>query len=386
MKNLLRAAALLAFSLCLGVNSSSAANSAESARHYVCPPCGLPCDDAVYDAPGTCPKCGMALVDQEEAARASKRARTKVAILIFNGVEIIDYTGPYEIFGAADFDVYTVGETREPVTTAMGMTVVPKYAFADAPQPDVLVVPGGGIRAARDSQPTLKWVRDVTARAQHTMSVCNGAFILASAGLLDGLTATTTASRIDELAREYPKTKVVNDQRFVDNGKIITAAGLSSGIDGALHVIAAMKGKGMAQLAALSEEYDWRPDSGFARAALADRLIPDVDLRPAGDWTMVSTQGGTDRWEMVIRMTSDKSASDLRDYVARALTERGKWTPLASPASTRAASALTTTWKFADRSGKPWTGKLTVQPVSGQSRTYETRLAIARAPGESISR
>lgn len=382
MKNLLRfAAPLLLIALCLGVGPGSSLDfTATSAGHYVCPPCGLPCDDAVYDAPGTCPKCGMTLVAQEEAAGAAKRARTKVAFLVFTGAEIIDFTGPYEVFGAADFDVYTVGETKEPVTTAMGMTVVPKYAFADGPQPDVLVVPGGGVRAARDNPALLKWVRDVSARARHTMSVCNGAFILASAGLLDGLTATTTAPLIDQLGKEYPRITVVHDRRFVDNGKIITTAGLSSGIDGALHVIAVMKGNGAAQQAALSEEYDWRPTSGFARAALADRLIPEVDIRAVGDWTVERTQGATDRWETVLRGTSDRSAAELSDYFGKALIEKGKWTPQARPAAMGGAPSSTSAWRFAGRDGKPWTGTLTVEPIPGQSHAYEARLKIERTP------
>ena len=385
MKNLLRVAAplllLLGLSLGVGPSFSSLDSVAAAARHYVCPPCGLPCDDAVFDAPGTCPKCGMTLVAQEEVAGSARRARTKVALLVFTGVEIIDYTGPYEIFGAADFDVYTVGETKEPVTTAMGMTVVPKYGFADAPLPDVLVVPGGGVRAARDNQALLKWVRDVTARAQHTMSVCNGAFILASAGLLDGLTATTTAPLIDQLGKEYPRIKVVHDRRFVDNGKIITTAGLSSGIDGALHVIATLKGNGAAQQTALSEEYDWRPTSGFARAALADRLIPEVDLRPVGDWTIESTQGGVDRWETVLHGTSDRSAAELSDYFGKAFIEKGKWARLISAGAGGGASSPNSAWRFAGRDGRPWTGTLTVAPVAGQSHTYEARLKIERAAG-----
>jgi transcriptional regulator GlxA family with amidase domain len=168
--------------------------------------------------------------------------------------------GPYEIFGAAGFDVYTVGETKSPVTSAMGLTLVPKFAFADAPRPDVLVVPGGGVRAARDSAATLKWVRDTTGRAEHTLSVCNGAFILASAGLLDGLTATTTAGLIGKLGAEFPKIRVVDDRRFVDNGKIVTAGGLSAGIDGALHVVATMLGDEAAARVAQGEEYDWHPE------------------------------------------------------------------------------------------------------------------------------
>ncbi len=111
---------------------------------------------------------------------------------------------------------------------------------------------------ARNSAPTLKWVTDTNARTTLTMSVCNGAFILASAGLLDGLTATTTSGNIPRLKAEYPKTKVVDDQRFVDNGRIITTAGLSAGIDGAVHVVSRTLGQGTAQRVALAEEYDWK--------------------------------------------------------------------------------------------------------------------------------
>ncbi|MFI5120410.1 MAG: DJ-1/PfpI family protein [Thermoanaerobaculia bacterium] len=266
MKSAVRLAAIL-LSLVLGAVAAPGPLHAQTG-HWVCAPCGLPCDETVYDHPGTCPKCGMPLVDQEAANRekeAAARAQKKVAILIFNGVEIIDYTGPWEIFGAAGFDVYTVAGTKEPVTTAMGMTVLPKYTFADAPQPDVLVVPGGGVKEAQGSAATLKWVTGATAGTTHTMSVCNGAFILASAGLLDGLTATTTSGNIAKLTAEYPKTKVVDDQRFVDNGKIITTAGLSAGIDGALHVVSRMLGPGTAQKVALVEEYDWRPGAAWKR-------------------------------------------------------------------------------------------------------------------------
>src|SRR5262249_52563175 len=156
-------------------------------------------------------------------------------------------------------EVYTVAATHDPITTAMGMTVVPKYSFADAPAPEVLVVPGGGVRAASQHAPTLQWVREVTARDRHTMSVCNGAFILASAGLLDGLTATTTAHNIERLRTQYPRVHVVDDQRWVDNGKIITTGGLSAGIDGALHVVSRLRGAGVAQQVALGEEYAWSP-------------------------------------------------------------------------------------------------------------------------------
>ncbi len=198
------------------------------------------------------------------AAKAFGPREEKVGILVFNGVQIIDSMGPFEIFGAAGFAVATVAETADPVTTSMGLTIVPAYSFADAPRFDVLVVPGGGVRMARRSAATLEFVRAATSRAAHTLSVCNGAFILASAGLLDGLTATTTASLIDDLRAEFPKTKVVSDRRFVDNGKIVTAGGLSAGIDGALHVVAVMRGDEAAARVAEGEEYDWRPEGKAA--------------------------------------------------------------------------------------------------------------------------
>ncbi|HEX4440248.1 MAG TPA: DJ-1/PfpI family protein, partial [Thermoanaerobaculia bacterium] len=296
----------------VAVQASTLLAAPDVAKHWVCPPCGIPCDDAVFDKPGTCPTCGMTLVEQSQVTAASG-TRKKVALLVFTGVQIIDFTGPYEIFGTAGFDAYTVGETKDPITTSMGMTVVPKYAFADAPTPDVLVVPGGGIRAALKSDAIKKWIQDTSARTTYTMSVCNGAFLLANAGLLDGLTATTTSGRIDELGHQYPKVKVVHDRRFVDNGKIITTAGLSSGIDGALHVVGKIEGEGEAQQTALYDEYDWRPKSGFARAALADMNIPDVDQDIVGKWKIVKTEGGTDHWTLIARGASDLTAQQISE-------------------------------------------------------------------------
>jgi putative intracellular protease/amidase len=307
--------------------------------------------------------------------RASAKAKTprekKVAILIFPGVEIIDFSGPYEVFGAADFDVYTVAETKDPVVSAMGLTIVPRYSFADAPQPDILVVPGGSVRATRKNTTVLKWLTERAPRSEHTMSVCNGAFILASAGLLDGLTATTTARHIDGLRSEYPKTKVVNDQRFVDNGKIMTTAGLSAGIDGALYLVKQTLGEGYAQIVALTLEYDWRPHSGFARAALADRLLPNLDVEDRSKWQVVNFQGGTDRWEVVIRPTSGPaSPRELIDHFTSMLA-KSKWTKVSST-DTR------TDWKFEDRDGKPWTGTLTLEPTLNPNAKHEVKLTIAR--------
>jgi putative intracellular protease/amidase len=323
----------------------------------------------------------MPLVDQETAKAAPASSHGKVGILIFDGVQIIDYTGPYEIFQSAGFDVYTVAESKQPITTVAGMTVVPKYTFKDAPQPDVLVVPGGGVGGALGSEPTLTWVKGTSSRTKHTMSVCNGAFILAKAGLLDGLSATTTNGNIARLRAEYPKTKVVDDQRFVDNGKIITTGGLTAGIDGALHVVSLMLGKGNAQLVALGEEYDWRPDGGFVRGALADaQILPWIDstLDSVGTWNLVSTQGGTDRWEVVAKGTSRLSASELTDQFGKVCMTQGKWASVKSPASDSPLKA-TSRYTFTGRDGKPWNGTFIVEGLAAVPGTYNLTLAIARA-------
>lgn len=364
----------LAWAIMLGCGAASAAEG----KHFVCPPCGAPCDAKVFDKAGSCPECGMALVEQGAVPAAAPDTRRKVGILIFNGVEIIDYTGPYELFGAANYDVFTVAETKDPVTTAMGMTVVPKHTFATAPQPDVLVVPGGGVRGAQNNKALLKYVVDATARAQHTLSVCNGSFILASAGLLDGLSATSTYGNVLRLHADFPKIKVVGDQRYVDNGKIITAAGLSSGMDGALHVISRLDGEKQAREVAQSEEYDWHPTGGYHRPSLADRMVPNLDVQKeagaVGPWEVVSSEGGADRWEIVVKGQSMLDAVGILRGIGQALESKAGWAPVASQSAGEPHAA----WTFGDLEGRPWKGALSVQPLAGASQHFTVTLAIAK--------
>ncbi len=238
--------ALLFALLCATFGSAQGA----SAKGLVCPPCGCASDGKTFERPGACPDCGMPLSESP----------LRVAILIFEGVQIIDYTGPYEMFGAAGFEVFTVAASKASVKTVMGMEVVPRHTFADAPPADVLVIPGGSLKDAVDHAATLAFIKACAARNQVTLSVCNGAFILANTGLLKGLTVTTTRGNIPRLAQRHPELKVVGDRRYVDNGRIVTAAGLSAGIDGALHVIEKLKGRELAKQVAHGEEYAWVPE------------------------------------------------------------------------------------------------------------------------------
>ena len=328
---------------------------------------------------------GMAMVLMAAAAPAMLavgRGQRNVAILIFPGVQIIDYTGPYEVLGHASvngqraFQIYTVSENTEPITTAMGMTVIPAFTFDRAPKADVLVVPGGGVDPHLENPAYIRWLRSSARDAEVVLSVCNGAFFLAKAGLLDGLEATTFAGLIEELKTAAPKTKVVTDRRFVDNGKIVTAAGLSSGIDGALHVIEKLYGRGAAQIAAVGLEYDWRPDSGWARASLADRhLRPAFEVLYDYPRTVLSHAGTRERWETSWRIQTDSPPRAVLEKLDRALSAGKGW---ARQDRREAPGSAESRWRFRDGDGSGWTEATRVEEVKGEKGCRVT-VTVARS-------
>ncbi|MCM3904392.1 MAG: DJ-1/PfpI family protein [Pyrinomonadaceae bacterium] len=324
------------------------------------------------------------------APQKQKPARN-LAILIFDGVQIIDYTGPYETFGHAYskdgpvFNIYTVSEKATSITTAMGMTVTPKYSFENAPPPSVLVVPGGGVEKHVANANVIKWIQEKARDAEVVMSVCNGAFFLAKAGLLDGLEATTTAGLIPRLREAAPKTKVVEDRRFVDNGKIITTAGLSSGIDGSLHVIERFLGRGTAQIAALGMEYNWDPESKYVRAALADKYLRfDYDVKVLeGGWRPLGRNGDSDHWENTWSVTTNTSAAELFESVNNSIADNKtygepskiRWTRLPVQPTKVGLQSL---WQFTDEKGSVWKGIVSVEPIAGEPNRFTLSVKIAR--------
>jgi putative intracellular protease/amidase len=315
------------------------------------------------------------------AAPQDIAAPKKVAILLFDGVEIIDYTGPYEVFGADDaFEVYTVSANEAPITTSMGMRVVPKYAFATAPQADVVIIPGGIVSKVKDDVPTLDWIKKQNGKAEHVMSVCNGAITLANTGLLQGLTSTTTRGNIDYFKRLHPELKIVRDQRVVDSGKIITTGGLSAGIDGALHVMAKMRGDGQAKAVAVELEYDWHPEGGFLPGTDAIHVLPWVEgkLKSVGYWDkVISTQGNTDRWDIVRDVRSDLSATRLMTEIGKIYEAAGKWSSIDPPVARAVPSSGA--WKAVDGDGKFWTVTIRVDDVAGQSKRHLVKIGVVRA-------
>jgi putative intracellular protease/amidase/YHS domain-containing protein len=183
----------------------------------------------------------------------------RVAFLISNGTVMIDFAGPWEVFQDADvagrtepaFNLYTVAETTQPITTSGGATIVPQYSLHTAPAPKVIVVPG----QSDPTQAVKEWLVKASRRADLVMSVCVGSFVLAEAGLLNGLDATTHHASFTTLAMRYPNVTVKRGLRFVDNGHIATSAGLSASIDLALHVVARYYGKEVARQTAYDMEY-----------------------------------------------------------------------------------------------------------------------------------
>jgi putative intracellular protease/amidase len=305
----------------------------------------------------------------------------KVAILIFNDVALIDYSGPYEVFSHAGYNVYTVAATKHSIRSEEGLEVVPKYSFADAPQADILVIPGGAYEAPSDSS-AVAWIKRQNARDDHTMSVCNGAFTLANAGLLNGLSATTTAGNILRMKRTYPRIKVVNDQRVVDNGKILTTAGLSAGIDGALHMVAVLDGEDAAQTIALMLEYNWQPNNAYVRGAMADQLIPDLDLKGLAELVDMRLKGDRDRWETAwfkTPLSADGLLAAVETALQKAYAEEGPWG--AGSFHLTSSGPLKANLRFDDRDGHHWGGTLTLEPVPSDAHRFVVRIATARADG-----
>ena len=181
-----------------------------------------------------------------------------------NNVEVLDFAGPMEAFVYAGFEIFTVSKSKDPIKSQGILTIIPDYSIADAPDADLIVFFGGNSGVAANDPDVIAWGKRKEKRARHLMSVCSGAFILGKAGLLDGLTVTTFHTRIEELQAAVPKAKVLANVRFVDNGRVLTTAGVSAGIDGALHLIAKIKGEQAAKDAAFYMEYDkWKPNEGL---------------------------------------------------------------------------------------------------------------------------
>lgn len=196
-----------------------------------------------------------------------------VGILLFDDVEVLDAFGPFEVFSVARTDdpedtggrlfrAITIAETADPIRARGDLVVTPHHTFDDHPELDIILVPGGfGTRAQVRNPAVLRWLRAQADRVELRSSVCTGAFLLAEIGLLEGRAATTHWGSLDRLRAGYPGIEVREGVRFVDEGTIVTSAGISAGIDMALHIVERLHGRETAARTARYMEYDWRPPS-----------------------------------------------------------------------------------------------------------------------------
>lgn len=200
-----------------------------------------------------------------------------VAIFVFPDVEVLDFAGPYEVFttasrahlldhpgSAAPFSVFTV--TREPgsVRARAGLTVLADHDFTSHPPVDVLIIPGGVVTAELQTPAVAAWIRRISPTAIITASICTGAFLLAQAGLLDGKQATTHWEDIPDLRLMFPSVSVLEGRRWVDEGAVITSAGISAGIDMSLHLVERLTSRDLAVKTARRMDFDWHQDAASA--------------------------------------------------------------------------------------------------------------------------
>jgi transcriptional regulator GlxA family with amidase domain len=196
--------------------------------------------------------------------------RRRVAILLFDDVEVLDFAGPFEVFGVASspsgeaaFEVVTVALEPGEVAARNGLRVVPSVTAEALAGIDIFVIPGGpGTRREMASPAMLDFVRSASAAAELTLSVCTGALLLGAAGLLYGRGATTHWAAIGELEALNSGARIIPGARIVDSGSLVVCAGVSAGIDGALHLVERLVGRAQAQATARAMEYDW---TGFDR-------------------------------------------------------------------------------------------------------------------------
>jgi putative intracellular protease/amidase len=308
-------------------------------------------------------------------ARFADPKQTVVAILMFDGVQIIDYAAPYEVFAQAGFTIYTVSKDGKAVRSAQGLRSEVDHDFESAPRAAIVVVPGGHVHDVQRDAATLAWIRKQATNSDHVLSICTGSFILGTSGLLDGQTATTFHTALDSMQREFPRTKIVRDRRWVDNGKVVTSAGLASGIDTALHVVEEVRGRRVAESVALTLEYDWKPDTGFVRGVLADQhyRVPSTLQPPEGTRLQrVTSVGDRQTWESEFLVESALAPAELLTLFESQARRDPAFTVLPRK------QPLELAWEYESVRGGRWRTTHVVEPGDRPNR-YRVRARLAPA-------
>lgn len=195
-----------------------------------------------------------------------------VGIFLFNNVELLDFAGPYEVFTTASrvairnhqeppFKVITLSHDRTPVIARAGLQLQADHSLKDHPALSLLLIPGGVIDEALSNPIIIRWLAAQRNCTPLIGSICTGAFLLAKAGLLNNLKATTHWEDIADLRDSFPLVNVCDNKRFIDEGDVITSAGISAGIDMSLYLVGRLTDQTLAHQTARQMEYSWNPPS-----------------------------------------------------------------------------------------------------------------------------
>ena len=188
-----------------------------------------------------------------------------VGIFIYDRAEVLDFSGPYEVFVTASricptgdpFNVFLIGETGETVTARGGYGVNPAFGFCDCPSIDVLIVVGGVHTEEMKKTTVINWIASTASRAKVVASVCTGVFLLAEAQILTDRRATTHWEDISDLRSSYPNLTVCESKRWIDDGNVVTSGGISAGIDMSLHLVSKLHSFELARRTARQMDFNW---------------------------------------------------------------------------------------------------------------------------------
>lgn len=186
-----------------------------------------------------------------------------VGIFVPQGAEPLDFTGPFEVFNNAGFfkkdikiKVFIIGETMDPIN-AQGLSINATYSIEDHPPLNILLIPGGGTGRVLENPVVISWVESIQDKVDNLLSVCTGSLVYAKAGILEGMTITSHYQSLDTLAKLAPGSIIDSTKRYIDNGKVVTSAGISAGIDMSLYMLEKLWGFDLAFNVAKYMEYNW---------------------------------------------------------------------------------------------------------------------------------
>ncbi|HET6440219.1 MAG TPA: DJ-1/PfpI family protein [Anaeromyxobacter sp.] len=199
----------------------------------------------------------------------------RIGIYIYPGAEVLDFAGPYEVFSTASrvaqrrdpaapalFDLSLIAAAQGPVRARGGFTVLPDHTLADHPPLEVLLVPGGVHEPELERREVVDWIARQASAVSLVASVCTGAFLLARAGVLAGMEATTHFEDAAALQRSHPEVQVREGVRWIEQERVLTSAGISAGLDMSLRIVARLAGQTLAEGTARQMDYEWRDRGG----------------------------------------------------------------------------------------------------------------------------